>query len=145
MRGRNRARIALALVAALGFAACSAGAARQALGPKQESVKQRAESFGDDLRWGRFDRAAGFVLPEQRAAYWELVGEIEQRVRFTSFELREVVEQRDSEAQAIVTYGIVRPPSVQEQMLVARQRWSYHLRSGAWYVSPERAAFGLED
>ena len=58
--------------------------------------------------------------------------------RFTHFEL-ESVELSDERERANVRarFGVYRPPSINERLILERQVWRYDPALGAWFLAPD--------
>jgi hypothetical protein len=105
-------------------------------------VRDAAESFGHDFRWGRFEEAAERVRPEQRDAFRALTGELEGRLRITGFEIESIdLGLARGEATVTAAFTLYRLPSVEETMLRERQRWRFDKLRRRWFIEPDLALY----
>ena len=105
-------------------------------------VRDAAESFGYDLRWGRFEEAAKRVKPDQRDAFLSLASELEGNVRFTGFEIESVdVGIARAEASVSVAFTLYRLPSIEETTLREQQHWRFDKIRRRWYIEPNLALY----
>ncbi len=148
-KGRARAGAGAILAAALGLVLGAGGCSLGRLDPdyliasnRLAVVKENAESYAQDLRWGRLKEAVAQVAPEQRVAFLELFEAAGQPIHFTSFEIVSVdLGQVRSRAEVLVTYELYRPPSINETTIRERQSWLYDVPAGRWFIEPDLSVF----
>jgi len=133
------------LVAALTGLACTLGSVDpRFLLPveRKQRVRDAAEAYAADLRWGRIEQAAQLVHPEIRPLFLQVLSDSTASVRFTNFEV-ETVELGSERARANVrvSFGVYRPPSLEEQRIVEQQIWYYEKTARAWYLKPDIALY----
>jgi hypothetical protein len=136
-----RLALGLAVVALVG--ACALRDPGQVLPVQRKAaVKRASESFSDALRWGRLEEAAALVHPDQRAEFRSELAELEDDLRFTSYEIEGVTLGPGlDQANAKVRFELYRLPSVAEETLRDDQRWRYDLVQGSWYLEPDLALY----
>jgi len=71
----------------------------------EKDLPYRVEVFNEHLRWGRFDRAAEFVVPMRRAAFIQEREEQAEEVRLSDYEIISV--RRESETTAKVRVSLM--------------------------------------
>jgi hypothetical protein len=109
---------------------------------REDKVRFATESFAANLRWNRFPEAAELIAPEHRIAFLKLVQDPDRPVRFTDYSVSAVeLGPGRREAQALVTFNLLRMPSLNERMLLDEQRWSYFPSKRAWLIEPDLAAY----
>jgi hypothetical protein len=105
---------------------------------RKGKVREAAEAYAGDLRWGRIEQAARLVHPRARPAFLRTLSGPSHALRFTHFEVEsvELAPERD-QANARVSFGLYRPPSLEEQRIVEQQVWHYEPDARAWYLEPD--------
>ena len=108
--------------------------------------REQQRQFSQYIRWGNFQGAAGFVVPEQRAEFVALAPELTD-VRFTEYEILSLeIEDGMSKATADVLYTGYRLSSPISRSMLVRQTWepagfdTWHVRLE---LDPLRKALGL--
>jgi hypothetical protein len=109
---------------------------------RKQRVRDAAEAYAADLRWGRIEQAAQQVHPEIRPLFLETFGNSNDPVRFTHFEV-EAVELGSERglANVRVSFGVYRPPSLEELRIIEQQVWSYEKTRRTWYLKPDIALY----
>jgi hypothetical protein len=138
-------RLAVLLVSMLSLASCSLGrhnpdflipAKRMAI------VREAAESYGDNLRWGRIAVAVGMVAPESRISFLETFGDADPPLRFTSFEILTIEAGRSrDEVEVLASFRLYRPPNLTERTIREWQIWRFDPDRASWYLSPDLSLF----
>ncbi len=123
------ARLIFALtLAAAGLAACAPSASDMDL---QRSVSV----YNDSLRWKRFQMAASFVPPAERAAFLDRYLASEERVQIESIEVKSVAAVPGEKAptyDVFVAASLYTLPSNVLERVVLTERWK--LVDGGWKV-----------
>lgn len=111
---------------------------------KRESmVRQAAEKFGQNLRWGRYEVAAGLVAAERREEFLNTFLNAEPPYQFTSFELIgvELSSERDR-VEVLAVFELYRPPSLRMRAVTERQTWRYQTSGRPlWVLEPDLSVF----
>ena len=110
---------------------------------RRATVREAAESYGENLRWGRYEVAAGLVASEIREEFLSIFLDAEPPYQFTSFELVsvELGSERDR-AAVVAVFHMYRPPSLIELSVTERQDWRYEpAGSPKWILEPDLGAF----
>jgi hypothetical protein len=109
---------------------------------RASAVRDAAEAFGHDFRWGRFEQATARVHPEQRDAFRKLAAELQGRVRVTGFEIDAIdLGRARGEAFVAATFTLYRLPSIEETTLHDLQIWRFDQVRRAWFVEPNLALY----
>ncbi|MEE9280470.1 MAG: hypothetical protein V3V67_09875 [Myxococcota bacterium] len=105
-------------------------------------VRETAESYGDNLRWGRLQAAVGMVEPDRRAEFLAALRDANSPLRFTSFEIVavELGTSRD-EVEVLVSFRLYRLPDLTERTVRELQVWRFDPARGRWYVRPDLSLF----
>ena len=105
---------------------------------RETKVEELAEAYGLNLRFGRVNEAARAVHPDLREDFLSAMTDPAGAPRFTHFEL-ESVELSDERERANVRarFGVYRPPSINERLILERQIWRYDPALGAWFLAPD--------
>ncbi len=136
MSSRSRIRIAWLLAALLAIPSLSscATAKKKAVRAK-DSLEESARSYNEALRWGQFEKAVGFVAPEDRERFLaSLQGASQKDVRYTEVRLGdiEIPASGTEDATVTVTRSFFRTNELSERSETLIQRW---YRSGdRWFV-----------
>lgn len=111
-----------------------------------ENVRETADWYAANLRWGRIQQAAAMVQPDHRRDFIAIFVQPTPRVEFTGWEVI-TVEQQDlrSEAEVWVTYEYFTPPAVRPRSITERQQWRYDPVGRAWRVQPDLTVFPMFD
>ncbi len=138
-------RLTVLLVSVLSLASCSLGwhnpdflipAKRMAM------VREVAESYGNNLRWGRIAVAVGMVAPENRVSFLETFVDANPPLRFTSFEIVAIEDgQSRHEMEVLASFRLYRPPNLVERTIRERQIWRFDRNRARWYLSPDLSLF----
>jgi hypothetical protein len=109
---------------------------------RTQRVREAADSFGHDFRWGRFEKAAERVHPDRREAFRALATELDGRVRFTGFEIESVeLGLVRGEATVSASFTLYRLPSIEETTLRERQQWRFDTVRRRWLLEPNLALY----
>lgn len=109
---------------------------------RRAEVRDAAEAFAANLRWGRFPAAAARVDPESRIEFLKLVQDPEEPMRFTGFEVMAVeLGEEMTQARALVTFTLHRLPSMTEVVFHDDQQWRYEASHARWYLMPQLDAY----
>lgn len=112
---------------------------------RRATVQEHAETYAQNLRWGRFNEAAQQVIEEKRRAFEERIGQANPAYRFTSAEVKSVkLGDVRSEVKVVVSYELYRPPSISERIVTETQLWRYVAEQRAWFVEPQLSVFDGE-
>ncbi len=105
-------------------------------------VRETAESYGDNLRWGRLQAAVGMVEPDRRAEFLVTLRDANPPLRFTSFEIVtvELGTSRD-EVEVLASFRLYRLPNLSERTVRELQVWRFDPDRGRWYVRPDLSLF----
>ncbi len=105
-------------------------------------VRETAESYGDNLRWGRLEAAVGMVEPERRMTFLKTFRDANPPLRFTSFEIVtvELGSTRD-EMVVLASFRLYRVPNLSERSVHELQVWRFDPARGRWYVRPDLSLF----
>ncbi len=88
------------------------------------------------LKWKYYDRAKGFIDPEDRAEYEDFVLRNEDNLNFTNYEIKEYIfseDKKECELKLVITY--YKYPSVTEKREILYEKWIE--RGSTWYVKPD--------
>jgi hypothetical protein len=111
-------------------------------GKRMKVVRERAEWYGNNLRFGRIDYAATMVRQENREAFLEMFAGT--RVKFTSFDVMNVVPgETRMTAEVWATYEFYLPPSLRQHTVNEKQTWHFDAVRRSWSVEPDLAVFPL--
>ena len=106
-------------------------------------VRETAETYGQNLRWGKFEVAARMVAPESRDDFLATFLNAEPPYQFTSFEIISVDlgDERDR-AGVHVVFKLYRPPMMIELSVSEHQAWRYEPSvPPRWVIEPQLRAF----
>jgi hypothetical protein len=106
-----------------------------------EKVRDVADSYGQNLRFGRIVEAAAFVRPEDRRAFLEAFQRIAARLEFTNAEILSVDSVDATTVEVLASYEVFAMPSLQIRSFTERQLWYYDAMKRTWLVQPDLAAF----
>ncbi len=112
-------------------------------GKRKAMVREVAEAYGANLRWGRYEVAAGLVAPESRGEFLGTFMDAEPPYQFTSFEIVgvELGPERDR-VVVLAVFHLYRPPSLVELSVTERQSWRYEpIESERWVIEPDLRPF----
>ena len=135
-----RIRIAWLFAALLvipSLASC-ASARKQALRTK-DSLEQSARSYNEALRWGQFEKAVGFVAPEDRERWLASVQNVDKDIRYTEVRIGhiDIPADRTEDATVTITRTFFRTNDLSERSETLMQRW--YQKEKRWYVRVEAA------
>ena len=110
---------------------------------RSAAVREAAETYGQNLRWGRFEVAAGMVAPESRDDFLATFLDAEPPYQFTSFEIVAVdLGEERGRVNVHVVFRLYRPPSMIELSVAEHQAWRYEPSvPPRWVIEPELRAF----
>ena len=104
------------------------------------------KEFSQSLRWGAIEKAAAFVVPEQRAEFDQLKPTLSE-LRITDYEMMSLERLSDTEAKAAVRYRGYTLSSPIERSIVINETWILDPATHHWMVRLEvarlRKALGL--
>lgn len=105
-------------------------------------VRETAERYGANLRWGRLEAAVGMVDRERRAAFLKTFRDANPPLRFTSFEIVtvELGSSRD-EVEVLASFRLYRLPNLSERSVDELQVWRFDPERGRWYIRPDLSLF----
>lgn len=110
------------------------------------ALKDTQKEFSQSLRWGAIEKAAMFVVPEQRAEFDQLTPTLSE-LRITDYEMMHLERLSDSEAKIAVRYRGYTLSSPIERTIVIDQTWILDPETHHWMVRLEvgrlRQALGL--
>jgi hypothetical protein len=106
-----------------------------------EKVREVADSYGQNLRFGRIIEAAAFVRPEDRKAFLEAFPRIAERLEFTNAEVVTVEPVTATSMAVLTTYEVFAMPSLQIRTISENQVWYFDANRRTWLVQPDLAAF----
>jgi hypothetical protein len=137
--------VPILVLAIASLAACSLGRSNpEFLIPAKRVavVRETAESYGDNLRWGRLEAAVGMVEPERRMTFLQTFRDANPPLRFTSFEIVtvELGSSRD-EVEVLASFRLYRVPNLSERSVHELQVWRFDPARGRWYVRPDLSLF----
>lgn len=139
LRTRVRAAMVLGLIGAA--SGCSLGKADpDYLMPAKRiaEVREAAETFGYNLRWGRIDAAALVVHPAQRRVFLNRVQAVDPPLQFTSFEILDIRQGEERSAVTVLaSFSMYQPPSLVERTANVEQLWRYDAHAGRWWIEPD--------
>jgi hypothetical protein len=106
-------------------------------------VKESAEAYNQDLRWGRVPQAAAQMLPAQREQFIELFDGDQSAFHFTSVEVLSAVPKSidGREVDVLVAWEFYSPPSLTERKLRQKQTWRFIELERRWEVAPDLGVF----
>ncbi len=103
-------------------------------------VREAAENYGANLRWGRLDAAVGMVEPDARTLFLVSFRDADPPVRFTSFEIIAIQPGESRvEVEVLASFRLYRLPDITERIVRERQIWRF--QRGGWYIRPDLALF----
>ncbi|MDY0041879.1 MAG: hypothetical protein RBS57_16320 [Desulforhabdus sp.] len=120
----------LIIVIVLCFSSCST------FGDKQKSLKDlktAVEGFNTALRWGDYKTASVFVAPSLQEQFWQQADIMENRIRVTDYDIRNVSMPATGESFPVIIrfhYYITNDPHLQTRTV--RQQWLYSEGSESW-------------
>jgi len=102
--------------------------------------------FNNYLRWGVIDKAAQFVVKEQRADFQSLAPHLSD-LRISNYETIRVQQTAENEAEVVVRYEGYSMVSPIQKSIILEQTWTREEESEFWLVRLEvnrlRDALGL--
>ena len=106
-------------------------------------VDESANSYNQDLRWGRVQQAAAVMAPDQREKFIELFDGDESRFHFTSVEVLSAIPKGidGREVDVLVAWEFYSPPALLERKLRQKQTWHFLELERRWEVTPDLAVF----
>jgi hypothetical protein len=107
----------VALVSFFSLFACSGA-------QPEKDLPYRVEVFNEHLRWGRFDRAAEFVVPMRRAAFIQEREEQAEEVRLSDYEIISVRRESPTTAKVRVSLMWNRLDSTIIKKSVLEETWT---------------------
>jgi len=123
----------LALLAASGCAAFADPMGRERA---LESAQLR---YTQNVRWGDFDAASGFVDPEVREAFLGQAPAFDG-IRITEYDIGRIEYEGNRESATVhVTYHGYSLATAQEWRIEEQQRWVRPGRDNTWWVQPKLA------
>jgi hypothetical protein len=108
---------------------------------RAEKVREVADSYGQNLRFGRIVEAAAFVRPEDRKAFLEVFQRIAERLEFTNAEVITVEPLSPTKMAVLTTYEVFAMPSLQIRTFSENQVWYFDATRRTWLVQPDLTAF----
>ncbi len=132
----------LALLALLGGCAIDLNDPYQA----RDRLKDTQREFTQYLRWGVIEKAAQFVVPEQRAEFETLAPNLTD-LRLTDYETLSVETIDENHAKILVRFRGYSMSSPIERTIDIEQDWTFDVEAAVWMVSLEvgrlRKALGV--
>ena len=128
------ARIVISAVSLFCFG-CLATLASDPMGRKYslENVQRR---YTEAIRWGQFEQAAAFVVPEVQEEFHSFAATLE-RIRFTDYEIGRIsLDEEKKSATVHVTYHGYRDGAFVEKPLREVQEW-VRTSGNDWRVRPQ--------
>lgn len=126
-------------VTALLVCACAGPPKPGQVVPTKHDVREVVAQFAEDLRWGRYDRAARLVHPERRPVFRNWIRRNGERLRFTSYEIERVARGATiDEVIAQVSFTLYHLPRVEQRTVMVSQHWRF---DAGWYLDPDLSAF----
>ena len=105
-------------------------------------VRDTAERYGDNLRWGRLDAALGMVEPDRRAMFLATSRDANPPLRFTNFEIVAVeLGTSREEVEVLASFRLYRLPNLSERSVHELQVWRFDPARGRWYIRPDLSLF----
>ncbi len=112
----------------------------------RDLLKDTQREFSQYLRWGAIEKASQFVVPEQRPEFEALAPHLTD-LRFTDYEVLQVKQLSETEAQVTVRYRGYSLSSPIERSITLDQQWTRESDKGPWMVRLEvhrlREALGM--
>jgi len=103
-----------------------------------EKLKQSVLSFHTDLRWQRFDSAAGFVPATQRGDFLSYYEGSRKDLKITEFEVVRVeIPPKKNTAHVVVMIQWHRLPSTTIKTSWLQETWTYLEKRGMWVVTDQ--------
>jgi len=106
-----------------------------------EKVRDLADTYGQDLRFGRISEAAAFVRREDRKAFLEAFMDVARRVQFTNAEVVNAESTDSMTVEVWTRYELFELPSIQVRSLSERQVWHFDPLGRTWQVQPDLSVF----
>ncbi len=104
------------------------------------------KEFNNYLRWGVIDKAAQFVVAEQRAEFQSIAPHLSD-LRISNYETIHVKQTGENEAEVMVRYEGYSMVSPIQRSIILEQTWTRDVESEFWLVRLEvnrlRDALGL--
>jgi hypothetical protein len=124
---------------ALGLCVLAACATSPFATKEMPDLDPSANSFNNDVRWGRWHEAAAHVEDSDRGAFLRLLDDSASPFRFTAVDeiSREQTSSDGTEFDVLVALEYYRLPSVQERKVRQRQHWRYDVATKNWVVTPD--------
>ena len=101
-----------------------------------ETLGAAVEAFNNAVRWEEFRSASQLLSAAERDEFWEIVDQMQKRIRLMDFEVRDIsIEEDKFTGSAVLRYRYYSPtdPSVRTKML--HQKFRYLEKQKAWQVT----------
>ena len=106
---------------------------------RKYSLENAQREYTEAIRWGQFDQAASFVVPEAREEFHSFA-EAFEAIRITDYKIgRIVLDEEKKSATVNVTYRGYREGAFVEKPLREVQEWIRE-SGNEWWVRPEMSS-----
>lgn len=103
-----------------------------------ELLRQSMHRFHGDLRWKRFDEAAGHVTQEQREDFLSYYQRQRGRLFITEYEFTQIkVSKDETEAEVKVLITWYQMPSTRVQTSVMEEEWVFIEKTRHWEITQQ--------
>jgi hypothetical protein len=127
-----RPAAALLATGALAFTLACAAAQRQ---DPRESLPESLRDFHNQLIWGRYAEAAGYLPEDQRAYFIGTYDDLDGELRFVEYELGSVdLDAVNNEAVVMVTLSWYRVPYYVVERVRIREVWALDDENDHWWL-----------
>ena len=137
--------VPILILASVTLAGCSLGRGNPEfliLAKRVAVVRDTAERYGDNLRWGRLDAALGMVEPDRRAMFLATFRDANPPLRFTNSEIVAVeLGTSREEVEVLASFRLYRLPNLSERSVHELQVWRFDPARGRWYIRPDLSLF----
>ena len=136
-------------IATLGFCGCTIPVFMDPSyvteGGRRGAIREAADTFGHDLRWGRIDQATARITSDRRDEFRVIARSLVDRVRLTEFEVESVdLGTMEDEATVHVRYTLYRIPAIQETRVREAQTWRFDRIRRGWFLDPDLELYAAD-
>jgi hypothetical protein len=101
----------------------------------EEGLQKSVEAFNAAVRWNDFKGATAFLPIPARERFWNLVDQMEAKVRIMEFEIREVMQDKLLPTGTVfIRFRYYRTNDPHVLMKTVQQKWRYEEKDKTWLV-----------